>query len=68
MHCHHKIPRKQGGSDRYANLVLITEKVHILLHATDDEVIAHYMQLLKLDTKQLGKLNTLRKAAGLFTI
>lgn len=68
MHCHHKIPRKQDGSDRYANLVLITEKVHILLHATDDEVIAHYMQLLKLDTKQLGKLNTLRKAAGLFTI
>lgn len=68
IHCHHKIPRKQGGSDQYANLVLVSEEVHILIHATDREVIAHYTRLLKLNAKQCEKLNTLRKKAGLFSI
>lgn len=68
IHCHHKTPRKQGGNDRYANLALVTEEVHVLIHATDSEVIMHYTQLLKLNVKQRAKLNTLRKAAGLFSI
>lgn len=68
IHCHHKIPRKQGGNDRYANLTLVSEKVHILLHATDSEVIALYTQLLKLNAKQRKKLNALRKTASLFSI
>jgi 5-methylcytosine-specific restriction endonuclease McrA len=68
IHCHHKTPRKQGGNDRYANLVLVTEEIHILIHATDSEVIARYAQLLKLNAKQREKLNSLRKAAGLFSI
>ena len=68
IHCHHKTPQKQGGTDQYNNLVLITEELHILIHATDSKVIAHYMQLLKLNTKQREKLNTLRKTAGLFSI
>lgn len=68
VHCHHKIPRKQGGNDRYENLVLVTEDAHVLIHATDSEVIARYTWLLKLNAKQREKLNTLRKAAGLFSI
>lgn len=68
IHCHHKTPRKQGGNDRYSNLVLVSEEVHILIHATDREVIARYSQLLKLNAKQQAKLNTLRKTAGLFSI
>ena len=68
IHCHHKIPRKQGGNDRYNNLVLVSETVHILIHSTDSEVIARYMQLLKLSAKQREKLNSLRKTAGLFLI
>lgn len=68
IHCHHKTPRKQGGSNRYANLALVTEEVHILIHATDSEVITRYAQSLKLNAKQRAKLNTLRKAAGLFSI
>jgi group II intron reverse transcriptase/maturase len=68
IHCHHKIPRKQGGNDRYANLTLVTENVHVLIHATDSEVIARYTQLLKLNAKQREKLNSLRKATGLFSI
>jgi CRISPR/Cas system Type II protein with McrA/HNH and RuvC-like nuclease domain len=68
IHCHHKISQKQGGNNQYANLVLVTENVHILIHATDSEVIAHYTQLLKLNAKQREKLNVLRKKAGLLSI
>lgn len=68
IHCHHKKPRKQGGNDRYANLILVSEEVHILIHATDSEVIACYTQLLSMKAKQREKLNSLRKAAGLFSI
>lgn len=68
IHCHHKLPREQGGNDQYGNLVLVTEAVHILIHATDCEVIASLVQSLKLNTKQRTKLNTLRKTAGLFSI
>ncbi len=61
IHCHHKIPKSLGGSDKYANLVLILEDVHILLHATRIETINKYLKLLNLDEMQLSKLNKLRK-------
>lgn len=65
MHCHHKIPVKDGGKDNYRNLIFLTEDVHILLHATDATVIEHYMSILKLNRNQMIKLNKLRKQAGL---
>ena len=68
IHCHHKLPREKGGNDQYGNLVLVTETVHILIHATDSEVIARLVQTLRLNTRQRAKLNTLRKIAGLFSI
>ncbi len=68
IHCHHKEPRKNGGSDKYNNLVLVTEAVHILIHATDNAVVEQYLGELKLDFKQKQKINTLRKIAGLFSI
>ena len=68
IHCHHKVPRKQGGTDQYSNLVLVTEAVHILIHATDSDVLQRYTQLLKLNAHQREKVNSLRKKAGLFTI
>ena len=68
IHCHHKVPRKQGGSDRYSNLVLVKENVHILIHATDAEVIRHYVEILKLTAKEKEKVNSLRKKARLSEI
>ena len=68
IHCHHKIPRKQGGSDQYSNLVLVKENVHILIHASDVEVIRHYVEILKLNAKEKEKVNSLRKKAGLSEI
>lgn len=68
MHCHHKIPVKYGGKDNYSNLIILTEDVHILLHATDESVINHYMSVLNLNHNQIIKLNTLRKQAGIDVI
>ena len=65
IHCHHKIPRKNGGGDAYENLVLVLEPVHRLIHATRDESIQKYLKILNLDKKQVRKLNELREKAGL---
>lgn len=65
MHCHHKKPRALGGTDEYKNLVLIEENIHRLLHLTKDEIIAEYVRKLGLSTKELEKVNRLRKQANM---
>ena len=65
IYCHHKVPTSMGGTDEYANLVLVTENVHNLLHAMNDEDIQRCADSLKLDEQQLEKLNKLRKKAGM---
>lgn len=65
IHCHHKMPKESGGGDEYANLILILEPVHRLIHAKEAGVIARYCALLNLDQKQLVLLNKLRCLAGL---
>lgn len=64
VHCHHKTPRINGGSDKYSNLVLVLKEVHILIHAKEKDVIAYYLQVLKLNSEQKVKLNKLRQMAG----
>jgi group II intron reverse transcriptase/maturase len=64
IHCHHKKPRKISGTDCYSNLVLVSEDVHVLIHATDETTIRRYLASLKLDRDQTRKLNTLRKKVG----
>ena len=60
IHCHHKVPRLEGGTDEYKNLCVVDKDIHILIHAKDEEVINKYMNLIT-DNKMLNKLNTLRK-------
>lgn len=64
IRCHHKTPLENGGTDEYSNLVLVTEAVHILIHATLQETIQKHLNELQLNKKQLEKLNKLRKMAG----
>jgi len=68
IHCHHKTPAHAGGSDRYANLILVHRDVHTLIHATNTDTIRAYRQKLPLDTHALQKLNALRVAAGVEAI
>lgn len=64
IHCHHKLPKSLGGTDKYENLVLVLPQVHRLIHATDTEIIQKYLHLLNLDKAQIAKLNKYREKAN----
>ncbi len=61
IHCHHKIPKSQDGTDDYQNLILVTATVHKLIHATNTKTIQKYLQACRPDFK---KLNVLRQLVG----
>lgn len=63
IHCHHKLPKQYGGTDRYDNLVLLLPQDHRLIHAADEITIRKYLELLKLDKTQILKLNKYRELA-----
>ncbi len=63
IHCHHKVPVSKGGTDEYANLILITEAVHVIIHATSETIIKQYLNNIQLDDSKLEKLNKLRTVA-----
>jgi len=68
IHCHHRKPRKQGGSDEYKNLILVLEPIHRLIHSTEEDTIRAVLKTLPLDVIQMRKLNALRNAAHLKSI
>ena len=68
IHCHHKIRKKDGGTDKYSNLVILHKDVHILVHATEADTIAKYLKKLNLNQHQLDKLNRLRSKLQLSEI
>lgn len=64
MECHHKVPKSLGGTDEYKNLVWLTTQIHKLIHSTNLDTIAKYLNVLNLDNKGLEKVNSLRKLVG----
>lgn len=64
VNCHHKIPIKNGGTDDYNNLVIIDKNIHKLIHSNNLDIINNYLKILKLNDKQLQKLNELRILVG----
>lgn len=64
IHCHHKKPKSLGGGDNYVNLIILHERIHRLIHATQKDTISAIMQNVQLNKQQLDKLNKLRKLAG----
>ena len=68
VHCHHIKPRHCGGGDEYGNLILVHETIHKLIHATRRDTIMEILEVLKLNEKQIQKVNDLRKNAGLCSI
>ena len=64
IHCHHKKPRALNGKDEYKNLVIVHVNVHRLIHATDNETINRYTNLLELNAEQLERVNKLRVLVG----
>ena len=70
MQCHHIIARKGGRSEdnRYKNLVILSTEAHRLITATREDTIRKYLDIIRPDEKQLGKINKLRKLAELEAI
>ena len=68
IHCHHKTPKSLGGGDNYVNLIILHERIHRLIHATQKDTISAIMQNVQLNKQQLDKLNKLRKLAGIEAI
>ena len=64
IHCHHKKPLSQGGTDEYKNLIIVHIDVHKLIHATKPETIQAYLDKVKPNKSQLDKINKLRMLAG----
>lgn len=64
IHCHHKKPTSQGGTDEYKNLVIVHTDVHRLIHAVKSETIQAYLNKIKPTKSQLDKINKFRKTAG----
>ncbi len=64
IHCHHKKPISQGGTDEYKNLIIVHIDVHRLIHATKPETIQAYLDRIKPDKSQLDKINKLRMLAN----
>ena len=56
--------KSKGGKDSYENLVLICENVHVLIHASDTDVMLKYMEEIKPKSEQLKKINYLRFRIG----
>ncbi|KWU56893.1 group II intron reverse transcriptase/maturase [Priestia megaterium] len=64
VHCHHKIPLENGGTDKYNNLVIVDKYIHKLIHMTNEDKIRASLLLLVLNSERLDKLNNLRIEAG----
>jgi CRISPR/Cas system Type II protein with McrA/HNH and RuvC-like nuclease domain len=63
--CHHIVPQEQGGSDKFGNLVLVTEHIHRLIHAVQPDAITEYRARAEFSKEQLAKVNALRAKAKL---
>ena len=61
---HHKLPRYKGGTDEYSNIIILSHEAHLLVQLTDPEKIAVILSQLKLNKKQIQKLNELRTLYG----
>ena len=66
--CHHKLPKEFGGSDEYNNLIIVSDKVHILIHASNERTIKKYLKLVNPNEKELKKINQLRLLAKMSEI
>ena len=66
--CHHKLPKEFGGGDEYNNLIIVSDKVHILIHASNERTIKKYLKLVNPNEKELKKINQLRLLAKMSEI
>lgn len=64
IHCHHIVPIKHNGTDKYSNLIIVHKDIHTLIHLKDKEKISKLVNHLDLAKSQIEKINTLRNKVG----
>lgn len=68
MHCHHKIPRSKGGTDKFDNLIFLIDEIHLLIHTNKDTTQKRIVTKYNIDSEMLSKINVLRKLVGNYNI
>lgn len=63
-----RLPRDKGGTDKYQNLVLVSEEISNLIEEKDMLKANKCKEGIGLDIKALNKVNTLRTLVGNFMI
>lgn len=58
------VPKVNGGTDKYHNLVLVNKEISSFIDEADELKINKYKERIKLDRKALNKINKLRKLVG----
>ena len=66
VHCHHIKPIKDGGTDKFNNLIIVHHDMHKLIHTTNTDIILRYIN--RLNVKGINKINKLRTKLRLFPI
>ena len=66
--CWYKKPKEQGGQERYKNMTLMHRKYLPLLQKATQKELKALTKTLKVTTKMMSKINSLRKQSGLSTI
>ena len=64
FHCHHIIQAKDGGTDKYQNLVIVSPDIHRLIHATQTFTIHQLLAKLNLSKKEINLVNKFRLKVG----
>jgi group II intron reverse transcriptase/maturase len=64
MEMHRKIPKSNGGTDGYNNLVLIQSEIEQLINEQKGIILDYLVKKLKIDEKGLKRINELRKLVG----
>ncbi|MGF7186957.1 group II intron reverse transcriptase/maturase [Desulfitispora alkaliphila] len=64
LEVHRKIPKKNGGTDEYGNLVIVLSGAHKLIHALDEEVVQECLMALRNSNINYKRLNQLRIMVG----
>ena len=68
IHCHHILPIKHGGDDKYRNLKIVHKDVHYLIHSVESETILKYLSKVKPTDAMIERINCLRTKAKLIPI
>lgn len=64
MKTHHKIPIKNGGDNKYNNLICVTTTTYKLIYARTPEDIEKYLKRCEAVKINLKLLNQLRELVG----